>query len=201
MGRRWWWIAVVALVLVILSATPAVAHTCGEEPTIRAGVDAEIEVGVLAGDQASSGFAVVFDESFEVIDAQRSGPWVPDPGTNTIDYTGGTLEPGACVLVGATVRASTEGTFRVRVPQQTAAGTIVEYPPDGDLFAQPDGTYVQVNRNGPPNPVFEQVIRVTPGHDDTAPVALFAVLFIAVAVALGWLWRSSSKRPMKPGPR
>lgn len=185
------WAVVVALVG-IAAPSPAAAHTCGEEPTIKAGVDTEIEVGVLSGDLPAGAFSVVFDESFEVVEGERSGPWRPEASDNTLRYSGGTLDPGTCVLFRATVRASTEGAFRVRVLQQVADGTIVEYPQEGDLFGQPDGSFVQVDRNGPPNAVFEQVINVTPGSDDSTPTVVFVALAAAVALALAWLWRSRS---------
>jgi hypothetical protein len=167
------------------------AHSCAEPLVIAEGSETEVDVGVSVGDVPTEDVTFEFAPGFEVTDAPGLTGWEGEAADGAARFTGGRLDPQTCALFSVVVRADEPGTFRVRALQRLEGGEVVEHPPNGDLFAQPDGSVLQVNHAGPPNAAFEQVITVTAaGESSGAPIGLFA----AMTAVGGVLWFAVSRR-------
>lgn len=149
---------------------------------LTTGADSTASVAVTVGDVAMDEVRLEFDPSFEIgADVRRPG-WEVQVTESSVSFTGGALEPGACEIFEVPVRAATAGTFRVRAFQTLAGGPYVEHPANGDVFLNADGSSYVVDRSGPPNPAFEQVIYVEPGESQQSARA---VLLVVSGLALG----------------
>jgi hypothetical protein len=186
-----------------LAAVPSArAHTCAEASSLDAGREATLGVAVTGHDVPAVGVTIQFDESFEVMDAAEPRDWTAEIDGNVVEYTGGEIPPQECLLFDVVVRPTEGGTFRVRPVLILEDGTEVEHPPNGDIFLQEDGSQVFVDRNGPPNPVFEQVVTVTGGTGGGTPVlALVGGGLWATIAVVGYLsWRRGWWRGPEPEP-
>jgi hypothetical protein len=198
-------ITAVGLVVVgcgLLLGSPADAHACAAEDTLDAGTEATIGVAVTGHDVPAAGVTIFFDESFEIIEVDEPPGWRAEIEGNAVEYTGGEVPPLECSLFDVVVRPTESGEFRVRPVLTLDDGTQVEHPAEGDIFGQEDGSQVVVNRNGPPNPVFEQVVRVTGDTSEGPPVlALVAIVLWGTIAGLGYLsWRQGWWRRPSPQP-
>jgi hypothetical protein len=183
-SRRLISVAVLVLGSTLLEVGHAGAHSCAKPITVAEGQRTEIEVGVSVGDEPSEDVTFEFAEGFEVLEVPGRPGWDGEQVGNTARFTGGSLDPQGCAVFSVTIRAGEPGTYRVRALQRLGDGRVVEHPPNGDLFAQPDGSYLQVDHSGPPNAAFEQVVTVTPGGESSgAPIGLLAGLTVIGALA------------------
>jgi hypothetical protein len=176
-------VCVVALVGVTGTA-PASAHSCAVPVTVKRGAETQIQVGVTVGNVPTSDITFQFQPGLTVTRTVRSHGWTVTKDGQDVHYTGGKLDAQICTTFPVYVRASAEGSYRVRAFQKADDGTTAEHPPDGDLFLQPDGSSVLVNHEGPPNPAFEQVVYATASGAGSGSGATVLILVAATAVVI-----------------
>jgi hypothetical protein len=176
--------------LLTLSADPASAHSCAVPVTVEQGSDVPVEIAVTAGGEPSNEVTFWFEGPFEVVEVADVRGWVAEVDGASVRFTGGELAPEACVPFEMVVRGEEAGTFRVRAVQRLADGRTFEHPTEGDIFLDEQGQSVVVDRSGPPNPAFEQVVYVTEASGGSSArtvlligTALGGVIVLAVAVA------------------
>jgi hypothetical protein len=175
----------------------ASAHSCAKPVTISSDKKTEIQVGVT---MAEAPIAITLQFAPEVV-VTKPGK-VPglriEPQGQQVQYEGD-FHADQCILLPVEVRGTAAGTYRVRALQAMPDGTETEHPADGDIFIQPDGSSLQVNHEGPPNPAFEQVVYVKASgtSGSSAPIFLLLGTFVVTVLAVVLLTRRP-RRPRKP---
>ena len=179
-----------------LPSRPASAHSCATPVTLPAGSDTATELAVTVGSVPTGDITFQLPDTITVVDAAPVRGWEVERTDSTVRYIGGPLEPDSCVPFEMVLRGSVAGTGRVRVLQRLADGSVTEHPAEGDIYLGDDGTSVMVNRSGPPNERFEQIITVT-GNPPTPGSSAGPVVAATGVAALGaglWWWRRSRAR-------
>lgn len=190
-------VAVMALALSLTGAEPASAHSCAEPVTIVAGEETTVQLAITGGTEPSRD--ITFDlGDFEVVDAAEARGWEVEKGPSSVRYVGGPLEPETCVPFEMVIRADRAGALRVRALQRLEDGRVVEHPAEGDIFVDDTGGSVQVNRSGPPNPLFEQVIYVTAEPQDSSARTPLLVATAVVAIVVLVLVIQRTRRSRHP---
>lgn len=189
--RRFAGVLAVGGVVVGLSSTAASAHSCATPVTLPAGRAVTTTLAVTVGSLPTGDITFHLPDTISVLDASPVRGWEIERTESTVRYVGGPLEPDVCVPFEMVLRGSEEGTGRVRVFQRLDDGSEVEHPAEGDMFLDDEGRSVVVNRSGPPNERFEQIITVTgaaPAPGSSAGPVLGATAVAALGAGLWW-WR------------
>jgi hypothetical protein len=181
-----------------LAGAPAQAgaHSCAEQLTVAQGADTPVSVGVTVGDVPTGDVTFEFADSFEITGVTERRGWESELDGQIVRFTGGPLDAGVCDVFEVSVAASEPGTFRVRAFQRIEGGQVTEHPSEGDVFMNADGTSVVVNRSGPPDPMFEQVISVTEaGSDSSGPRTALIIVTAGALLAAAVAFLPRRKRP------
>ena len=183
----------IAGALLALESAPAEAHSCATPVTIPAGRPVATTLAVTVGSLPTSDITFQLPDTIEVVDVPAARGWEVEHTESTVRYVGGQLDPDVCVPFEMTLRGSQAGTGRVRVFQRLADGSVAEHPAEGDIFLNEEGVSVVVNRSGPPNELFEQIITVTGTAPEPGASAgpLVAASVLAAIGASVWWWRRS----------
>jgi hypothetical protein len=172
----------------LVTAPPASAHSCARPVHIVKDRDTQVNVGVTVGDLAVNAVKIEFSPSVQVKGLVQQHPWTAtqvDP--TTVTFTGGRFDPNSCTTLPIVVRGTATGSFAVRALETQDGGAVVEHPGDGDIIAMPDGSSIQVNHAGTPNPAFEQVLYVDATDSGASrPQILLAAIALPVLAAVGY---------------
>ena len=183
-------------VLLALPSTSASAHSCATPVTLPAGRAVATTLAVTVGSVSTGDVTFQIPDTISVVDAPPVRGWEVERTDSSVRYVGGPLEPDSCVPFEMVLRGSQAGTGRVRVLQRLDDGSVTEHPAEGDIFVNEDGTSVVVDRSGPPNEFFEQIITVTgtaPAPGSSAGPVVGATVVAALGAGLWW-WRRSHAR-------
>jgi hypothetical protein len=185
-------------VTVVVTATPAAAHSCAQPARVVKDRDTEIRVSATGGDVPVDEVTFQFSKSIELkAPGQQAGWTAQQVDGSSVRFTGGKLDPNACATFPVTIRATKAGSFAVRAFLLQENGAVVEHPAQGDIIQQPDGSTIVVDYSAPPNPAFEQVIIADDNDSGGSTIAIIAAAAALPVLALVGYWlfgRASTRR-------
>lgn len=183
--------AAVIPVALVAGAGPASAHSCAETVTVVEDVPTDVTLTVTLEDLVPEAITLEFEYGlFEITEDVTKPGWRVEQEKDVIRFSEGELEANSCVTFDVPIKALEEGTYRVRAFQHVSETELVEVPAEGDAITLDDGSTVMVDREGPPNEAFDQIIVVTPGEEESSSrpwlIALAVVGVVGVIAIFAW---------------
>jgi hypothetical protein len=183
---------------IVVTATPAAAHSCAQPVRVVTDRDTEVRVSATSGDVRVNQVTFQFSKSVQVKAPGQQAGWTAEQiDASSVRFSGGTLDPNTCAAFPVTIRATKAGSFAVRAFLQQEDGALVEHPANGDIIQQPDGSAVVVDYAAPPNPLFEQVIFADDNDSGASKIAIIAAaaaLPVLAFVGYRLFGRSAARR-------